>query len=180
METSEEKIERLRTERELEILKKKYQNEGFYLNDIGELSRYGWGKNILHVDMIVKIMKPDKTWRRGIIEYIKLENGFPRIGVICGKNKIKFEKTWRQVVPDNTIEDIVAWENLEVPERLKKMTTTRLLTEFRKRKKSLRNNEEELIYKKELYLREHVGQTNSVEQKKIRQNKVKTKNGKRH
>src|SRR3989304_4358618 len=150
METSEEKLDRLRKERELEILKKKYKDEEFYLDEKGE------------------------------IEYIKTENGFPKIGVVCGKNKVKFEKKWGEVFEDKRIEDFIAWENLEVPERLKKMDTVRLLTEFRKRKRYLRNTDEELVFKKELYLREHIGQTNAPMQKKIRQNKAKTKNDKRH
>jgi len=173
METSEEKLDRLRKERELEILKKKYKDEEFYLDEKGGLSRYGWGENILYVGMIVRVKKPDNTFRKGEIEYIKTENGFPKIGVVCGKK-------WGEVFEDKRIEDFIAWENLEVPERLKKMDTVRLLTEFRKRKRYLRNTDEELVFKKELYLREHIGQTNAPMQKKIRQNKAKTKNDKRH
>ena len=47
---------------------------------------------------------------------------------------MKFEKLWGEVVPDNTLQNIAKWEGIEVPERLKKMDTVRLLTEFRKKK----------------------------------------------
>ena len=180
METSEGKIERLREERENSILKKRHAKEGFYLSNTGGLSKYGWGKNILYVGMLVLVKKPLGGWRKGEVEYIKLENNLPKIGVICGKNNVKFEKKWGEVVEDNRIEDIIAWENLEIPERLKKMDTTRLLTEFRKIKRRIRETNEELIYKKELYFREHVGQTNAIAQKKERQNKAKLKNDKRN
>lgn len=177
METKEEKIERLRAEKEeREILKKKYQNEEFELKD-GCLSRYGWGENMLHEGMIVKVLKPDKTWRRGQIEYIKLENGVPKIGVICGKNGIRFEKSWGEVVRDRRIEDIVLWEKLEVPERLQKMSTANLLREFRKLK--MFYSDEGMVYRKELYLREHVGPTGAKVQKEIRRKKAKERYGKR-
>lgn len=175
-ETSEEKLERLREERKQEMLAK-YRNEEFYISDTGGLSRYGWGKNIFFSGMPVKVKKPDGTWRRGEIEYIKIENKLPKIGVVCGKNKIKFEKTWGEVTPDKTLEDIALWENLQVPENLRKMDTVTLLKRFKKIKKSIRNTEEEEIYKKELYLREHVG---FVDSRKIRQKKAKEKNDKRH
>ena len=61
METKEEKIERLREEKEHEILKK-YRNEEFYLSCLGGLSRYGCYKDILIVGMVVKVKKPDGTW----------------------------------------------------------------------------------------------------------------------
>ncbi len=184
MESKEEKLERLRAERELQ-LKEKYKNQEFYINDTGGLSRYGWGDNIFYVGMIVKVIKPDNTWRKGEIEYINLENNYPKIGVICGKNKIKFEKTWGQVVADDRIEQIVSWENVEVPERLKKMSTIRLLSEFKKVKKSYHRayykpgEDILLVYKKELYLREHIGHINASVRKKIRQKRAKEKNGKR-
>ncbi len=152
----------------------KDNNEEFYINESGGLSRHGWGNDILYFGMIVKVMKPDKSWRRGEIEYLKIENNLPKIGVLCGKNKIKFEKNWEEVVQDKTLEHIASWENLEVPERLQKMDTEKLLKEFRKIKQRIRNTQDEEIYKKELYLREHVGQTNSFAQKKIRQNKAKS------
>jgi len=187
VDTQEEKISRLRQERE-NSLKEKYRKEEFYFNETGGLSRYGWGDNILYVGMVVRVRKPQKLfeikpneqmWRRGVIEYIKLENNVPKIGVVCGEKKLKFEKTYGDVMPDNRLEEIIAWQNIEVPERLKKMTTMRLLTEFRKTKKSLRNTDEELAYKKELYMREHIGATDSKVQKKIRQKKARIRNGKR-
>lgn len=162
-----------------EVLAKKYQDEEFHLSDDGYLSRYGWGKDILNVGMIVRVKKPDNNWRRGEIEYIKLEDGFPKIGVICGKNKLKFEKSWNEVKPDKTIENIIVWENLKVPERLKKMDTVRLLTEFRKRKRYLLTSEKGQYYRKELYLREHVGQTNEKTRKEIRRKKAQKGYGKR-
>lgn len=177
METREQKIERLRAEKEeKEALKKKYRNEEFELND-GFLSRYGWGENILHTGMIVKVLKPDKTWRRGQIEYINLENGIPKIGVVCGKNRIKFEKKWGEVVADQRIEEIILWEKIEVPERLKKMSTANLLREYRKMK--LFDTDEGMAYKKELYLREHIGPTGAKVQKEIRRKKAKERHGKR-
>jgi hypothetical protein len=179
-ETKEEKIDRLRAEKELDILKKKYCNEEFYLSGTGGLSRYGWGKNIIYVGMLVRVVKPNGAWRRGEVEYIKLEDNIPKIGVVCGKNKVKFEKNWGQVIPDNRIEEIMAWEGLEVPERLKKMSTPSLLREYRKLWRFRGDEEIRMTYKKELYLREHVGDTNEPAQKKIRQKRAKEKNGKRN
>lgn len=171
MESKEEKIEKLRKERQ-DALRKKYLTQEFYINKTGGLSRYGWGDNIFYIGMLVKIYKPDKTTRRGEIESISISSdGLPKIIVVCGKNKVKFEKTWGQIFEDKTILQIVEWENIEVPERIKKMDTFKLLTEFRKRKKRIRNTDEEMIYKKELYLREHIGNTNALVRKKIRQKK---------
>jgi len=174
MESPDEKIERLRKERE-ETLRQKYLNEDFYLSETGGLSRYGWGENLLYVGMMVRVKKPSKSkipgWRNGIIEYIKIENKTPKIGVICGVKKIKFEKSFYEVSPSNQMQQIVLWEGIEVPERLKKMSTFQLLSEFRKRRKDIRNDEEEQWYKKELYLREHVGTTNKKIKKQLRQKK---------
>lgn len=175
MESQEQKIEKLRTERQ-EALRQKYLTQEFYINKTGGLSRYGWGDNIFYVGMLVKVYKPDKTTRRGEIESISIGvDGLPKIIVVCGKNKVKFEKTWGQLFEDKTILQIVEWEKIEVPERIRKMDTFKLLTEFRKRKKSIRNTDEEMIYKKELYLREHVGNTNAPVQKRKRQLKFKSK-----
>jgi hypothetical protein len=177
METREEKIERLREERELEITRKNFLLEKFYISKSGGLSRHGWGQDFFEVGMCVKVTKSNfgvgQGWRRGIIEYIKIINGVPKIGVICGKAKLKFEKMLGQIIPDNTLKNICKWESLEVPERLTKMSTERLLIEFRKRRKGIHGTDEEEMYKKELYLREHVGQTNSIAQRINRKKKAK-------
>lgn len=177
IETAEQKIEHLQKERDEKILAKKYRDEEFYLEENGNLSRYGWGKNILYVGMPVKVKKPDSAWRKGLIDYIKLEDTSvgkrPKIGVICGKDKLHFEKSWGEVVEDKTIEKIVQWETIEVPERLKKMSTYNLLREYRRIRRSIRNTDEEYFYTKELYFREHVGETNVKTQRRLRQNAAK-------
>jgi len=185
MESKEEKIERLRKERELEILKKNYKENKFYLSENGGLSRYGWGDNLLFVGMPVRVSKPDNTWRSGVIEYFNVENeNSPKIGVVCGKNKVKFEKTFNQVIPDRTLQEIVEFEKIEVPEKLQKMPTRQLLTEFRKMRKFYHsdydddNIELEKAFKKELFLREHIGSTSEKTRKEIRRKKAKEHHGK--
>lgn len=184
MESKEEKLEKLREERELEILKKNYKENKFYLSNSGGLSRYGLGENILFVGMPVKVIKPDNNWRNGVVEYIIVENeNSPKIGVICGKNKVRFEKTFFQVVPDRTLQDIASWENIEIPEKLQKMPTKQLLTQFRKMRSYGYSYEEaeklEKAYKKELFLREHIGPTDSKVRKEDRRKKAKEHHGKR-
>lgn len=172
METKEEKLERLRKERNAKILSKKQCQEYVFDGTTIKLANCVNSK-ILHVGMIVRIKKPDNTYRRGIVEYIKIVNQLPEIGVICGKKNIKFIKTYNDVYPDNKIEDILKWEEIEVPERLTKMSTSNLLREFRKFKYFLINTNEAEAYKKELYLREHIGETNAKAQKNNRKKKSK-------
>jgi len=183
MESKEEKLEKLRKERELEILKKNYNK--FYLSEIGGLSRYGWGENILFIGMPVKVKKPDNTWRNGVVQYFNVENeNFPKVGVVCGKNKIKFEKRFSEVVPDRTLTEICEWENIEVPEKLKKMPTKQLLTEFRRMRRFYHSDYDdnninlEKAFKKELFLREHVGPTSAKTRKEDRRKKAKEHHGK--
>jgi len=185
MESKEDKLEKLRKERELEILKKNHKENKFYLSESGGLSRYGWGDNILFIGMPVKVSKPDKTWRNGVIEYFNVEDEtYPKIGVICGKNKVRFEKTFGQVIPDKTLQEIANWENIEVPEKLQKMPTKQLLTEFRRMRKFYHSDYEdddiqlEEAFKKELFLREHVGPTSAKTRKEDRRKKAKEHHGK--
>jgi len=163
-----------------EVLKARFLRQDFHLSKDGFLSKYGWGKDIFFPGMNVLVKKPDNiNWRKGEIDSIRLVNEEAVITVVCGKNRIKFEKSFFEIKPDNRIKDIFEWDTIEVPERLKKMDTFKLLKEFRKRKNGHRrsrlSNDEQMVYKKELYLREHVGQTNAVIQKEIRRKKAKMK-----
>jgi hypothetical protein len=178
VETKEEKLKRLRFEREQKNIRKNILNKEFYFDEIGNLCRkteYGEDLKKLYVDMPVRVVKPDGNYRNGVIDSIKIEDKIPIIVVVCGQNKIKFEKNWFQVYPDNRLDEIKVWEGIEVPEKIKNLSTPRLLREYRLCRRQL-----ESVYKKELYLREHVGSTNKVAQKKIRQRKAIEKNGKRN
>ena len=191
MESKEEKLEKLRKERDLEILKKNYKENKFYLSKSGGLSRYGWGENLLFVGMPVRVKKPDNTFRNGIVEYLNIEDeNSPKIGVICGKNKVKFEKTFNQVIPDKTLQKLAEFENIEVPEKLQKMPTKQLLTEYRRMRtytyhfnnynwSDLSGEDLKKAFKKELFLREHVGPTSEKTRKEDRRKKAKEHHGKR-
>lgn len=168
MESKEEKINRLRAEREEKILSKKNLNKEFYFNTSGALCRKtNYGEEKMFVGMPVRVLKPDQTYRNGIIDSFKIENGVPKIIVVCGEKKIKFEKNWFQVCPDDRLKQILYWEKIEVPERIRNLSTSKLLREYRQfaghTDYGYPNDE---VYKKELYLREHVGGTNKRAQKK--------------
>jgi hypothetical protein len=184
IETKEEKLQRLRDERDAAItLKHTKGQDKYHLNKDGVLyvERYQYkGKHwfhepvneIFHIEMRVKIKKPDNSWRRGIIQYIRMENGSPVFGVICSKTA-QFEKGIQEIRHDDRLEKIIDWAKMEIPERLKKLTTSQLLREFRKTRSYLYRSGEYEIYRAELAMREHVGPTGKKEQKKNRQEKIK-------
>ena len=196
MESKEEKLNRLRKEREDKINEKHHpeMDEKYRIDSNGSLvgydmlSKYGEKfsmrangnyhieDKILFESMPVKITKPDKTFRKGHIEKIRFENKEPVITVVCGKNKLKFDKKFNEVFPDDSLENFIKLENIEVPERLKKMSTENLLLEFRRFKSEFNGQFrdgygiEGDVYRKELMTREHFGATNS---KKMRKEKAK-------
>jgi len=163
MESKEEKIQRLRDERESKRLAKN-SNAHFMLND-GNLYVKHYSDpvyaQILHVDMRVKVKKPDNTWRKGIVEYIRIEQHGPVIGVNCGSKK--FEKGIYEVVRDNKLEQMIRWWDVKIPDSIKKMPTEKLLRKFRKHIQTYRGLEQqeeiEIIYRAELAQREHFGST---------------------
>ena len=123
MESKEEKIKRLRLEKEQNIFKKKSfaESKEFYFDDTGNLCRKSeFDTKKLYIGMLVRIRKPDGNFRNGLINSIQIENKTPKIIVVCGDKKIKFEKNWFEIYPDNRLNEIVEWQNLEIPERLKK------------------------------------------------------------
>jgi hypothetical protein len=182
IENIEQKLQRLREERDKAIAKKRsYQKhpDKYRLTKDGVLyiERYierfqTSDKEIYHVDMRVKVRKPDASWRSGIIKYIRLEKGIPKIGIICSKTA-EFEMDIADVRYNNRLEKIIEWADVKIPERLKKLTTPQLLREFRSQRSYLYRSGEYEIYRAELSLREHVGPTGKKEQKKKRQEKIK-------
>jgi hypothetical protein len=164
METKEEKIQRLRDERESMRLTKN-SNAHFLVKSDGNLYVKHYSDpvytQILHVDMRVKVKKPDNTWRKGIVEYIRIEQNGPVIGVVCGSKR--FEKGIHEVVRDNKLEQMIKWWEVEIPDNIKKMPTEKLLRQFRKYIQThhdLKHQEEiEIIYRAELAQREHFGST---------------------